>query len=90
MTEIGQHDESGDRGRDDCHGSLTDPSSLKEIGRRVRIESSTAFPSRIARTPSSPLTATGAPYEQDYIVRFGLSERGKLAWMREFWDPTRM
>lgn len=23
-------------------------------------------------------------------VRFGLSERGRLAWMREFWDPTRM
>lgn len=39
---------------------------------------------------SSTVTATGAPYEQDYVVRFGLSERGKLAWMREFWDPTRM
>lgn len=28
-------------------------------------------------------------YEQDYIVRLGLSTRGRIAWMREFWDPTR-
>lgn len=39
---------------------------------------------------SSIVAATGAPYEQDYIIRFGLAENGKLAWMREFWDPTRM
>lgn len=32
----------------------------------------------------------GTRYEQDYIVRFGLSPRGRIAWMREFWDPTRM
>jgi ketosteroid isomerase-like protein len=38
---------------------------------------------------SSTVAATGRPYEQDYVVRFGLSEDGRLAWMREFWDPTR-
>ncbi len=38
---------------------------------------------------SATLLATGAAYEQDYIVRFGLSARGRLQWMREFWDPTR-
>ena len=31
----------------------------------------------------------GGRYEQDYIVRFGVSPRGRIAWMREFWDPTR-
>jgi ketosteroid isomerase-like protein len=39
---------------------------------------------------SSVVAATGKPYEQDYVVRFGLSEGGRLAWMREFWDPTRV
>ncbi|CAB4919517.1 unannotated protein [freshwater metagenome] len=38
---------------------------------------------------SATLLATGAPYEQDYVVRFGLAAGGRLAWMREFWDPTR-
>lgn len=38
---------------------------------------------------SAVLIATGHPYEQDYIVRFGLAPGGRLAWMREFWDPTR-
>lgn len=38
---------------------------------------------------SSTVLATGAPYEQDYVVRFGLSPRGRLVWMREYWDPTR-
>lgn len=39
---------------------------------------------------SATVTETGSPYEQDYIVRFGLGPTGKLAWMREFWDPTRV
>ena len=39
---------------------------------------------------SSSLLATGAAYEQDYVVRFGLSPAGRIAWMREFWDPMRM
>lgn len=39
---------------------------------------------------SSTVLATGAAYEQDYLVRFGISRAGKLAWMREFWDPTRL
>lgn len=39
---------------------------------------------------SSTVKATDAPYEQDYVVRFGLSAAGKVAWMREFWDPTRL
>lgn len=38
---------------------------------------------------SAIVVATGSPYEQDYIVRFGLAPSGRLAWMREFWDPTR-
>ncbi|MDO9352419.1 MAG: nuclear transport factor 2 family protein [Solirubrobacteraceae bacterium] len=38
---------------------------------------------------SAVIIATGARYEQDYIVRFGLTPDGRLAWMREFWDPTR-
>jgi uncharacterized protein len=37
----------------------------------------------------STLLATDEPYEQQYIVRFGLSSDGRLAWMREYWDPTR-
>ncbi len=39
---------------------------------------------------SGTITATGASYEQDYIIRFGIADSGKLAWMREFWDPTRV
>jgi len=39
---------------------------------------------------SSVVIATGLPYEQDYVVRFGVAESGRLAWMREFWDPTRL
>lgn len=39
---------------------------------------------------SSTLRATGAAYEQDYVVRFGLADSGRLAWMREYWDPTRL
>lgn len=38
---------------------------------------------------SATLVASGTPYEQDYVVRFGLGPSGRLAWMREFWDPTR-
>ncbi len=38
---------------------------------------------------SATIAATGAAYEQDYIVRFGLAPDDRLAWMREFWDPTR-
>lgn len=34
--------------------------------------------------------ADGTRYEQDYIVRLGVSARGRIAWMREFWDPTRL
>lgn len=39
---------------------------------------------------SSTITATAAPYEQDYIVRFEISPRGRLSWLREYWDPTRL
>jgi ketosteroid isomerase-like protein len=39
---------------------------------------------------SSVVVATGAAYEQDYLVRFGIGASGRLAWMREFWDPTRL
>ena len=39
---------------------------------------------------SSTLEPSGAPYEQDYVVRFGLAPGGRIAWMREFWDPTRL
>jgi ketosteroid isomerase-like protein len=39
---------------------------------------------------AATIIATGAPYEQDYVVRLGLSPAGRLAWMREFWDPTRV
>lgn len=39
---------------------------------------------------SSTIRATGVPYEQDYVVRFGLAADGALAWMREFWDPTQV
>lgn len=39
---------------------------------------------------SSTVLADGSPYEQDYIVRFSVSERGRLSWMREYWDPTRL
>lgn len=39
---------------------------------------------------SSRLLATGAPYEQDYVVRFGLAGDDRIAWMREYWDPTRL
>lgn len=39
---------------------------------------------------SGKVAATGEPYEQDYIVRFAISEGGRLAWVREFWDPTRV
>lgn len=38
---------------------------------------------------SAVVIATGKRYEQDYVVRFGLAPDGRLAWMREFWDPTR-
>lgn len=39
---------------------------------------------------SSTILATGAPYEQDYVVRFRTGADGRLTWMREYWDPTRM
>ena len=39
---------------------------------------------------SATLVGSGKPYEQDYIVRFGVSPNQKLAWMREYWDPTRV
>ena len=39
---------------------------------------------------SSTVLATAAAYEQDYIVRFGLSGRGRIAWMREYWDAGRL
>lgn len=38
----------------------------------------------------STVLATGAPYEQDYVVRFRLDDAGRLVWMREYWDPTRL
>lgn len=39
---------------------------------------------------SSVILATGFPYEQDYVVRFELGSSGRLVWMREYWDPTRL
>jgi uncharacterized protein len=39
---------------------------------------------------SSTITATGAAYEQDYVVRFTVAPSGRLAFMREYWDPTRI
>lgn len=39
---------------------------------------------------SSTLLRTGADYEQDYIVRFSTDRTGRLTWMREYWDPTRL
>jgi ketosteroid isomerase-like protein len=39
---------------------------------------------------SSVIVDTGKPYEQDYVVRFRLSERERLQWWREYWDPTRL
>lgn len=39
---------------------------------------------------SATTVETGEPYEQDYIIRFGIADSGRLAWMREFWDPTRV
>ena len=38
---------------------------------------------------SAIVRATGAPYEQDYIIRFELAPSGRIARWREFWDPTR-
>jgi uncharacterized protein len=37
---------------------------------------------------SATLIATGAPYEQDYVVRFAVAPSGRLAWMREYWNPA--
>jgi uncharacterized protein len=39
---------------------------------------------------SSTVLATGQPYEQDYVVRFRVSPAGRLSWLREYWDPTRL
>ncbi|MGW5581804.1 nuclear transport factor 2 family protein [Micromonospora chokoriensis] len=39
---------------------------------------------------SSTKRATGALYEQDYIVRFHLGHDGRLTWLREYWDPARL
>lgn len=39
---------------------------------------------------SSTIRATGASYEQDYVVRFRTHADGRMAWMREYFDPTRM
>jgi hypothetical protein len=39
---------------------------------------------------SATLVQSGNPYEQDYIVRFGLGPSQKLSWMREYWDATRV
>ena len=38
---------------------------------------------------SATVLATGAPYRQDYIIRFELGPSGRIARWREFWDPTR-
>ena len=37
----------------------------------------------------SALLASGDAYEQDYITRLSVSQRGRIACMREYWDPTR-
>ncbi|NIL82230.1 nuclear transport factor 2 family protein [Rhodococcoides kroppenstedtii] len=39
---------------------------------------------------SSTIRSTGIPYEQDYVVRFTVGLDGRLTWMREYWDPTRL
>lgn len=38
---------------------------------------------------SATVVATGAPYQQDYIIRFEVGPSGRIARWREFWDPTR-
>jgi ketosteroid isomerase-like protein len=35
-------------------------------------------------------TGDGGRYEQDYVVRFATGPSGRIRWMREFWDPTRL
>lgn len=32
---------------------------------------------------------TGTSFDQDYILRFAVSRRAKLAWLREYWTPAR-
>lgn len=39
---------------------------------------------------STTMTDTGKAYEQDYVVRFRVAPSGRLAFMREYWDPTRI
>lgn len=38
----------------------------------------------------SAATGDGGRYEQDYIVRFAVGSDGRIRWMREYWDPTRL
>ena len=38
---------------------------------------------------SATVVHTGAPYEQDYIIRLELAPSGRIARWREYWDPTR-
>ena len=38
---------------------------------------------------SATIIDTGAPYEQDYIIRLELAPSGRIARWREYWDPTR-
>jgi ketosteroid isomerase-like protein len=44
----------------------------------------------VVETHGSSFLPSGKPYEQDYIVRFRTSPRGRLQWWREYWDPTRL
>lgn len=43
----------------------------------------------VVEVHGSAVLTSGEPYEQDYITRISISQRGRIAWMREYWDPTR-
>lgn len=38
---------------------------------------------------SVTVTETGAPYEQDYVIRLEIAPSGRIVRWREYWDPTR-
>lgn len=59
-----------------------------EVVRQVMTDDGTT--EFVVEMHASADTGDGGRYHQDYIVRFATGRSGRIRWMREFWDPTRL
>ena len=69
-------------------GGWSNWSFTDEVVRQIMTDDGTT--EFVVEMHGSADTGDGGRYEQDYIVRFATGPDGRIRWMREFWDPTRL